>query len=46
VRVPEEVGRGDVRITLSFPNWKEGRVAPATFRILAYEEPAAEGKQK
>jgi hypothetical protein len=33
VRVPEEVGRGDARITLSYPSWPKGNVAPAVFKL-------------
>jgi len=33
VRVPQAIGQGKVRITLSFPDWKEGNVAPATFEL-------------
>jgi hypothetical protein len=33
VRVPEEAGEGKVKITLSFPAWKEGNVRPATFEL-------------
>jgi hypothetical protein len=39
VRVPAAVGKGDVRITLSFDDWKEGQAAPATFTIPVYEAP-------
>jgi hypothetical protein len=40
VRVPEEAGRGKAKITLSFPDWKEGRVVPTTFEV-----PIAEPKE-
>jgi hypothetical protein len=33
VRVPEAIGKGKVRITLSFPEWKEGKVAPRVFQV-------------
>jgi hypothetical protein len=33
VRVPEEAGVGKARVRLSFPDWKEGHVAPATFEV-------------
>jgi hypothetical protein len=33
VRVPEGAGKGNARITLSFADWKEGKVMPATFEI-------------
>jgi hypothetical protein len=43
VRVPEEAGTGKARVTLSFPDWKEGQVAPATFELpIADAQPAAE----
>src|SRR5258705_8132626 len=28
VRVPKEAGKGMAKVTLSFPDWKEGEVAP------------------
>jgi hypothetical protein len=33
VRVPEAVGEGRVKVSLSFAEWKEGKVAPATFEL-------------
>jgi hypothetical protein len=33
VRVPDEVGTGVAKMTMSFDAWKEGRVAPATVDI-------------
>jgi hypothetical protein len=33
VRVPDEAGNGKAKVTLSFPDWKEGDVAPATFEL-------------
>jgi hypothetical protein len=39
VRVPQAIGHGKVRITLSFPDWKEGNVAPATFDLPIPELP-------
>ena len=34
VRVPEGVNRnGNAKITLTFPDWKEGNVAPATVEV-------------
>jgi sulfatase modifying factor 1 len=33
VRVPSEVGNGKALVTLSFPDWKDGNVAPATFEV-------------
>jgi hypothetical protein len=43
VRVPEAVGKGNVRISLSFEDWKDGKVAPATLDIPVFEEPKADG---
>ena len=39
-----EVGTGEVRITLSFPGWKEGKVAAATYTVAVHEERPA-GKE-
>jgi len=33
VRVPQEVGLGNAKVTLSFPAWKEGNVASATLQV-------------
>jgi hypothetical protein len=33
VSVDGKIGAGKVRITLSFDDWKEGNVAPATYEI-------------
>ena len=33
VRVPDEAGNGKAKVTVSFPEWKEGKVAPATFEV-------------
>jgi hypothetical protein len=43
VRVPAEAAIGKVKVTLSFPDWKEGNVVPVTFDV-AIEE-AAPAKQ-
>jgi len=45
VRVPESVASGNAKVTLSFPAWKEGEVAPAAFEGLI-EEPKLEGGVK
>jgi hypothetical protein len=37
VRVPDEAGTGKAKITLSFPEWKEGKVTPATFDVVIAE---------
>jgi hypothetical protein len=34
VRAPEGAsGKGVAKVTLSFPGWKEGKVAPATLEL-------------
>jgi len=33
VRVADKVGTGKVKISMSFDDWKEGKVAPATYEI-------------
>jgi hypothetical protein len=33
VRVPAEAAIGTAKITLSFPDWKEFKVAPATIEV-------------
>jgi hypothetical protein len=33
VRVPEEAASTLAKVTLAFPDWKEGKVIPATFEI-------------
>jgi hypothetical protein len=38
VRVPDNVGSGKAKITISFPDWKEGNVAPATFEVQIGDE--------
>jgi hypothetical protein len=37
VRVPPEAATGNARVTVSFPAWKEGNVAPATFEVRIKE---------
>jgi hypothetical protein len=44
VRVPEEAVSGIAKITVSFPNWKEGKVAPATFEVPVRERASAGNK--
>jgi RNA polymerase sigma factor (sigma-70 family) len=39
--VPDEAGLGMAKVTMTFPDWKEGRVAPATVAI-----PVVEAKPK
>ena len=33
VRVPSQAASGKVKITLSFPDWKEVNFAPVTFEV-------------
>ncbi len=33
VRVPADAAKGKAKVTVSFPAWKEGKVAPATFEV-------------
>jgi hypothetical protein len=33
VRVPAEAGSGSANVTVSFPGWKAGQVAPATYYL-------------
>jgi hypothetical protein len=42
VRAPDEAAKGKAKVTLSFPAWKEGKVAPATFEIPIEEAPPVE----
>jgi hypothetical protein len=37
--VPPDAGNGKAKITLSFPDWKEGKVAPTTLQV-----PIVDGK--
>jgi hypothetical protein len=46
VRVPEEAGNGKAKVVLSFPDWKEARVAPATFEVPVSDAPPPEAKAK
>jgi hypothetical protein len=41
VRVPDEAGLGKAKVTLSFPDWAEGQVAPATFEVPIAEPEGA-----
>jgi len=40
VRVPDEAGNGKAKVTVSFADWKEGYVAPATFEVPLVEPDA------
>jgi peptidylprolyl isomerase len=44
VRVPEGAGSGKATVTLSFPAWREGNVASATFEVPVEEPKPAPGK--
>jgi protocatechuate 3,4-dioxygenase beta subunit len=45
VRVPSEAGHGKAKVTLSFPDWKDGNVTPATYEVpIVGVEPEAEEK--
>jgi hypothetical protein len=33
VRAPDAIGEGKVKVTLSCPNWKEGKVVPVTIEV-------------
>jgi hypothetical protein len=37
VRVPEDAGQGKAKVTVSFPDWKVGNVASATFEVAIAE---------
>jgi hypothetical protein len=42
VRVPSEAGKGKAKVTLSFPDWKDAEVAPATYEVPVIDpEPKA-----
>lgn len=44
MRVPDAAGNGKAKVTLSFPDWKEGSVAPATFEVpIGPPEPRSRG---
>jgi hypothetical protein len=44
VRVPSEAGNGKAKITLTFADWKEGKVVPAQVEIST--EAVKESKSK
>jgi hypothetical protein len=33
VRVPSDAGNGKAKVTLSFPDWEDGKVTPVTFEV-------------
>jgi hypothetical protein len=41
VRVPDEAATAPAKVTLKFPDWKEGRVVPATFQIPVVDRAVA-----
>jgi hypothetical protein len=46
VRVPEEAGLGNAKMTLSFDDWKQGEVSPATVTIPVIEKKVEEKDAK
>jgi hypothetical protein len=38
VRVPDEAGLGQAKVTISFDAWKEGQVAPTTVELPVVKE--------
>ena len=41
VRVPDQAVKGKAKVTLSFADWKDGKVTPSTFEV-----PIAEAVEK
>jgi hypothetical protein len=37
VRVPDEAATGKAKVTVSFGDWKDGAVTPATFEVPIVE---------
>ena len=47
MRVPEEAGKGKAKVTVSFADWKEGRVSAATFEVpIVDPDPSAKDGPK
>jgi len=46
VRAPDEAGLGIASLTLSFPDWKEGHVVPATVEMRVVEGQPKKGQKK
>jgi hypothetical protein len=46
VRAPDEAGLGIATLKLSFPDWKEGRVVPATAEIRVVERGPGKGQKE
>ncbi len=45
MRVPSEAGKGKAKVILSFRDWKDSRVAPATYEVPVIDpEPKAENR--
>lgn len=45
MRVPANAGKGNAKVTVAFPAWKEGQVVPATFSVSVTDAaPPAEKK--
>ena len=40
------MGLGKARVTLSFPDWKDGRVVPATVELPVVDRPPAARRKK
>ncbi len=47
MRVPGEAGAGKaiVKVTVSFPHWKEANLVPATMEVPMTDAPAVEDKR-
>jgi hypothetical protein len=44
VRVPDEVGSGNAKVTVSFPDWKGAKVAAMTLEVPVKDPERAKGK--
>ena len=44
MRVPDEAAPAAAKVTLSFPDWKEKTVVPATYEIPVVSGPKEAGK--
>jgi hypothetical protein len=45
VRVPDEAGSGMAKVTFSFENWQEGKVASSTIELPIVEPEKGETKE-
>ncbi len=43
MRIPDAAGKGAAKVTLSFPDWKEGKVTPAAVKIPIEESNQTKG---